>query len=219
MGRPAGRHGHPQPYGLNHIEFGNEEGPTAEHAEKFKAVARAVWAKHPEVVFVMGDSRASDENDEKLDRLFRPSEPIGRKVPLAADLLRFARAQGKADQFWWDLHYNAPANIAELYRPLAPYDGLQGAVRFRNEALKLAPDCKFQLALLEENGVAVPGCSAPVPARNHHAIARTGGGRRRRHGGELPPGRRARPGVGPGQDLLQRVGRLAAAALLCGPDD
>jgi hypothetical protein len=86
------QHGHPRPYALKYIEFGNEEGPNAEHAEKFKAVARAVWAKYPDVVFVMGDSWASEETDEKLDRLFRPDEPIGRKVPIAADLLRFAKA-------------------------------------------------------------------------------------------------------------------------------
>lgn len=170
-----GRHGHPAPYGLKHLQFGNEEGPTLEHAEKFKAVARAVWEKHPEIVFVMGDTWVSHESEAELQRLFQPDQLMGQRVPIAADLLRFAKSLGKADQFWWDLHIHAPAAHHELYEPLSARDGIKGALEFRSRVMKLAPDCTFHLAFLEENGGQAGMVRALCHARNAHAIARADG--------------------------------------------
>lgn len=168
------QHGHPKPYGLKCIEFGNEEGPTPEHMEKFKAVARAVWEKHPEIFFVMGDTWVSHESEDELQRQFQPDQLMGRRVPLAADLLRFVNSLGKADQFWWDLHVHAPGVHQELYEPLSARDGIKGALQFRSEVLKAAPDCSFHLALLEENGAHAGIQRALCHARNAHAIARAG---------------------------------------------
>jgi alpha-L-arabinofuranosidase len=170
-----GRHGHPAPYGLRYVQFGNEEGPTLEHAERFKAVARAVWERHPEIVFVMGDTWVSHESEEDLQRLFRPDQLMGQRVPIAADLLRFAKSLGKADQFWWDLHVHAPAAHHELYEPLSARDGIKGALEFRSQVMKLAPDCTFHLAFLEENGGQAGMIRALCHARNAHAIARADG--------------------------------------------
>ena len=54
-GRRRAADGHPKPYGLTHLEFGNEERVDGHYADRFEAVAKAVWAKDPRMVIVVGD--------------------------------------------------------------------------------------------------------------------------------------------------------------------
>jgi hypothetical protein len=47
--------GHPAPYGLTHIELGNEERVDARYAERFAGIARAIWAADPKMILTVGD--------------------------------------------------------------------------------------------------------------------------------------------------------------------
>ncbi len=170
------QHGHPDPYDLKYIGFGNEEGGRPEQLERFKAVAKKVWAQYPEVVFVMGDSWVRQNDQELLDKSFEADQPIGRKLEPTAEVLRFAKSLGKQSNLWWDLHINSmrPREVFH-YTPIHPADGIMGALRFRDEVLKLCPDCEFNLAFLEENGAGYTMYRALGRVRTKHAIMRTGG--------------------------------------------
>ncbi len=54
-GRRRVADGHPQPYGLKYLELGNEERVDDSYANKFEALAKAIWAKDPTIILVVGD--------------------------------------------------------------------------------------------------------------------------------------------------------------------
>ena len=54
-GRKRVADGHPQPYRLRYLELGNEERVDEKYAAKFEALAKAIWAKDPDVILVVGD--------------------------------------------------------------------------------------------------------------------------------------------------------------------
>ncbi len=54
-GRRRVADGHPQPYGLKHLELGNEEKVDDVYAGKFEALAQAIWTKDPQIILVVGD--------------------------------------------------------------------------------------------------------------------------------------------------------------------
>lgn len=47
--------GHPEPFDIHRIELGNEHLINASFAQKFNALAGAIWAKDPEMVLTIGD--------------------------------------------------------------------------------------------------------------------------------------------------------------------
>jgi hypothetical protein len=54
-GKVRAAHGHPQPYRLKHIELGNEERVDETYYAKFAALAKAIWARDPDIILVVGD--------------------------------------------------------------------------------------------------------------------------------------------------------------------
>jgi alpha-L-arabinofuranosidase len=54
-GRRRAEAGHPEPYHLKYIELGNEERVDDTYASKFEGLARAIWAKDPQIILVVGD--------------------------------------------------------------------------------------------------------------------------------------------------------------------
>lgn len=52
--------GHPEPYNLPYIQYGNEERVDVNFASRFNAAAKAVWAKYPDVSMVVGDFEYRD---------------------------------------------------------------------------------------------------------------------------------------------------------------
>ena len=54
-GRKRVADGHPQPYQLRYMELGNEERVDETYAAKFEALAKAIWAKDPDIILVVGD--------------------------------------------------------------------------------------------------------------------------------------------------------------------
>lgn len=47
--------GHPAPYNLRHIQLGNEERVDDVYYQKFERLAKAIWAKDPQIILVVGD--------------------------------------------------------------------------------------------------------------------------------------------------------------------
>ncbi|MGE5612253.1 MAG: family 16 glycoside hydrolase, partial [Bacillota bacterium] len=54
-GRRRVADGHPAPYNLRHIELGNEERVDEVYYQKFERLAKAIWAKDPRIILVVGD--------------------------------------------------------------------------------------------------------------------------------------------------------------------
>ena len=54
-GRKRAEAGHASPYRLRHIELGNEEKVDAAYVAKFEKLARAIWAKDPDIILIVGD--------------------------------------------------------------------------------------------------------------------------------------------------------------------
>jgi hypothetical protein len=52
--------GHPAPYQVKQIELGNENSVTDAFAQKFTALAGAIWAKDPNLVLTVGDNQYHD---------------------------------------------------------------------------------------------------------------------------------------------------------------
>ena len=47
--------GHPEPYSLPYLQFGNEEKVNMDYAQRFNAVAKAIWEKDDDIILVVGD--------------------------------------------------------------------------------------------------------------------------------------------------------------------
>ena len=130
--------GHPKPYGLRYLEFGNEEQVDAAYVAKFKPVAEAVWARDPTVTIVVGDF-------EYRAKITDPMKVRGGHVPdLSAHkvILDWARSHGRP--VWFDVHIwnERPADADRFLAALPTFaDALAG----------LSPGAEFKVCVFEEN--------------------------------------------------------------------
>ncbi|HEY3963941.1 MAG TPA: family 16 glycoside hydrolase [Planctomycetaceae bacterium] len=92
--------GHPLPYGLKHVELGNEERIDQAYFDKFRGLAQAIWTKDPQVTIVVGDFMY---NSRIVDP-FNFSGAESRITTLAAhqQILELARKQNR--EVWFDIH-------------------------------------------------------------------------------------------------------------------
>ena len=99
-GRRRAADGHPRPYGLKHIQIGNEERIDQAYFEKFRALAEAIWAKDPQITLVVGDFVYNDRIVDPLN--FSGAE--SRITTLAAhrQILELARRHDR--EVWFDIH-------------------------------------------------------------------------------------------------------------------
>jgi alpha-L-arabinofuranosidase len=99
-GRRRVADGHAKPYGLKYIELGNEERVDDRYYEKFAAIARAVWAKDPQVVLIVGDFAY----DGPITDPMKFGGAASRITSLAAHekILKLARENGR--EVWFDVH-------------------------------------------------------------------------------------------------------------------
>ena len=122
-GRRRGADGHPQPYHLHYLELGNEERVDEVYAGKFEALAKAIWAKDPDIIPVVGDF-AYDK--PILDPLRFTGAASG-----ITDLVGHRRilqwAKALEREVWFDVHLNtegpAPTN-SSLIGLFSFYDAL-----------------------------------------------------------------------------------------------
>jgi hypothetical protein len=99
-GRRRAADGHPSPYNLRHLEFGNEEKVDEAYHRKFEAVAKAVWAKDPNLILVVGDF----QYERPITDPMKVQGAASHITSLAAHrkILDLARANGR--EVWFDVH-------------------------------------------------------------------------------------------------------------------
>jgi hypothetical protein len=92
--------GHPAPYKLKHLEIGNEERVDDRYYEKFAAIARAVWAKDPEITLVVGDFAYNQPITDPMN--VRGADSRITSLAAHEKILRLARDAGR--EVWFDVH-------------------------------------------------------------------------------------------------------------------
>lgn len=117
--------GYREPFGLRHIQLGNEERVDEAYAERFALLARAIWAWDPEMILVVGD--------------FAYSQPIGDPehfggaaggiTSLAAHRQILALAESLGTEVWFDVHIgtDGPGRSAD-YGALASFQSALASV-------------------------------------------------------------------------------------------
>jgi alpha-L-arabinofuranosidase len=134
--------GHPTPYRLKHLEFGNEETVDADYWRKFKAVAEAIWARDPDIVLVVGDFAYNDHISDPFS--FRGAPRI-KSLAAHQKILELARTHGR--EVWFDVHVwnHEPRDPARLK------GGILGLGDFGVALKKLCPGADFKVCVFEEN--------------------------------------------------------------------
>jgi hypothetical protein len=131
--------GHPRPYGLKYLELGNEEAVNEIYATKFAALAKAIWAKDPDIILVVGDFAYQ----QPIKNPFSFGGADSRITSLAAQqkILQLAKANHR--EVWFDLHVwtDGPR----------PGSSLQGAISFRDALEKIADCASFHVVVFELN--------------------------------------------------------------------
>lgn len=131
--------GHPQPYGLKYLELGNEECVNEIYAAKFEALARAIWAKDPGIVLVVGDFAYR----EPINNPFDIGGADSHLTTLAAQQKILQLAKANQREVWFDVHVWTEGPL--------PGSSLQGAISFRNALEKIANGATFHVAVFELN--------------------------------------------------------------------
>ena len=153
-GKRRAQDGYPQPFGLTHIEIGNEERLDEHYCERFEILGRAIWEKDPEMVLVVS-----------LNLSRKPDEEV---VNYALRICRFAHQSGGT--IWWDSHYSG----RDLRAVDHPNNRLEN-IRTLHEAIgKRLPGFDLKFSPLEENGDRYDMFRALAHARNLHELCRMG---------------------------------------------
>lgn len=138
-GRQRVADGHPQPYRLRYLELGNEERVDEKYAARFELLAKAIWAKDPEITLVVGDFLYN----EKIVNPFQFGGSASGITSLVGQqrVLRVAKENNR--EVWFDLHVNT-----EGPRP----DGsLEGMFSYRDALDKLADGARHRVLVFELN--------------------------------------------------------------------
>jgi hypothetical protein len=111
-GKKRAAAGHPAPYRLRHLELGNEERVDAKYLDRFRAIARAVWAVDPAMILVVGDFVYSQPITDP-DAVKGAASGI---TTLAAhrEILALARRHNR--EVWFDIHLGTehPGALGEV---------------------------------------------------------------------------------------------------------
>jgi hypothetical protein len=137
-GRKRAADGHPAPYGLKHLELGNEEAINDEYVRKFTAIARAIWAKDPAMILVVGDFAYNKviDNPDRFEGGAAATSLAGHRK-----ILELARANGR--EVWFDIHVWTD-------HPPEPA-GLKPERSYLDQLGKLAPGARFKVVIFEYN--------------------------------------------------------------------
>jgi len=139
-GRKRALDGHPEPFRVRFLELGNEERVDEKYAEKFEALARAIWAKDPKMVLVVGDFAY----DRPIADPFQFAGAASRITTLAAHqrILRFARQHD--GEVWFDVHVWTD-------HPEAANSSLIGLLSFTDALDKIADGARHKVVVFEFN--------------------------------------------------------------------
>jgi hypothetical protein len=138
-GRRRAADGHPSPYRLRYLEVGNEEKVDTTYADKFAAVARAIWAKDSEITLIVGDfsyHRVIADPDHITGADGGIQNMNGQR-----QILDLARKNNR--EVWFDIHIWA--------EQLHPSDNLMAAPSYMDALDKIANGAKHRVLTFELN--------------------------------------------------------------------
>ncbi|QEH31941.1 Non-reducing end beta-L-arabinofuranosidase [Aquisphaera giovannonii] len=138
-GRRRAEDGHPEPYGLTHLELGNEEAVDEAYWNKFRALAEAIWAADPKMTLIVGDF---EYRNPIVDPLHFDGAPRITSLAAHKKILDLAKARGR--QVWFDVHIwnDRPREARGRLHALATLDAALA---------KLSPGADYRIAVFEEN--------------------------------------------------------------------
>ena len=140
-GKKRAESGHPQPYGLKHLQIGNEQEINEYYVDRFKVLASAIWNKDPGMILVVADfwypAHITDPYNTGI--------PSNKTLKGHEKILEFAKQNDKT--VWFDVH------IANDHPrdPDLENKGLVGLRDYISWMEKINPGADFKVVVLEEN--------------------------------------------------------------------
>jgi alpha-L-arabinofuranosidase len=137
-GRKRAADGHPAPYRLKYLEFGNEEAVNDVYFEKFRAVAERLWASDPDLVLIVGDFAYGREIIDPFR--FEGGASVS---TLAAHQKVLELAKRHDREVWFDIHISTD-------HPPEPR-GLRAERSYIEQLGRLCPGAKHKVVIFEFN--------------------------------------------------------------------
>lgn len=132
--------GHPAPYKLRYLQFGNEEKVNEAYAARFNAMAPGVWEKAPDLILIVGDF---DYKEPVIDPYHLTGTAAGiTTLAPHKSMLDLATAHGR--EIWFDIHIWSG-------RPKDPVNFFDVSVTLDAQLKKICPDARFRLVCFELN--------------------------------------------------------------------
>lgn len=140
-GRRRAEGGHPEPYGLEFLQLGNEEAVDEEYWQKFKPLAEAIWKEDSQITVIVGDFEYKQPITDPHDF---DGAPRIRSLAAHKKILDLAKTHGR--KVWFDVHiWN--------HNPRDPEQPLAALPTVVEWLAKLSPGADFKICVLEENSV------------------------------------------------------------------
>ena len=164
-GKQRAADGHPAPYQVRYLELGNEERVDEQYAEKFEALAAAIWAKDPKMILVVGDFAYN----QPIKDPFLFGGAASRITTLAAHqrILKFAKQHD--GEVWFDVHVWTD-------HPVPSNPSLNGMLSFADALAKIADGARHKVVVFEFNSGNPRPEAAPWPTRRHSTPSSGTGG-------------------------------------------
>jgi len=137
-GKRRAADGHPKPYGLKYVEFGNEEKVDEDYWKRFEPAAKAMWAEDPALVLVVGDFLYSQEIKDPFK--FTGS-PVISSLAAHKKILDLAKLHDR--EVWFDVHVGTESP--------RDWQGLVGVQSFAKALGEISPGAKYQVVVFEYN--------------------------------------------------------------------
>ncbi|HEX3624131.1 MAG TPA: hypothetical protein VH280_01770 [Verrucomicrobiae bacterium] len=138
-GRQRVADGHPQPYRLKYLELGNEEKVDDTYANKFAALARAIWARDPKIILVVGDFGYHSRFIDPMH--FSGADSGITSLEGQERILKLAREHHR--EVWFDVHVWTEGP--------RPDSSLDGALSYSDALDKLAEGAAHRVVVFELN--------------------------------------------------------------------
>ena len=139
-GRRRVADGHPQPYRLRYLELGNEERVDAQYADKFEALAKAIWTKDKDIIPVVGDFAYARQIQDPFN--FSGADSGITNLAGHRRILQFAKAYH--GEVWFDVHVNTE-------QPVPTNKTLAGMFSFADALDKMAEGARHKVVVFELN--------------------------------------------------------------------
>jgi hypothetical protein len=135
-GRRRAADGHPKPYQLRYLELGNEEKVDESYFKKFQALGKAIWARDPQIILVVGDWGYGEPIRDPLN-----CRNFSGITSLAAHqkILHLARKHDR--EVWFDVHVGTEG----------PRPDFGGTFSYVDALDKLAEGAKHRVVIFEFN--------------------------------------------------------------------